>query len=130
MSSRFLTELDAQLKPYSDSVWVIETPLIYESDLVGLIVVPKCFETDFASVPRVPIAYMAFGGRAHREAVLHDAMYCKDFPENISFSMANKVFLEAMMLRGKGFFTRWSMYLAVQMFGWMSFHKRNLMDKI
>jgi hypothetical protein len=128
--SRFLTELDAKLKPCSDSIWIIETPLIYESDLVGLIVVPKCFETDFASVPRIPIAYMAFGDRAHREAVLHDYLYRIDSEPQVTFMQANKVFLEAMELRGKGFFTRWAMYMGVVAGGIFSFHKKKVNDQI
>ncbi len=128
--SRFLTELDARLKPCGDSVWVLDAALIYESDLVGLIVVPKCFETDFASVPRVPIAYMAFGNRAHREAVLHDYLYRIDSDPQVSFMQANKVFLEAMELRGKGFFTRWAMYMGVVAGGYFSFHKKKVMDQI
>jgi hypothetical protein len=128
--SRFLTELCADLKPCSDNVWIIDKPLIYESDLVGIIVVPICFETDFASVPRVPIAYMAFGGRAHREAILHDYLYRSDSIPTVTFMQANKVFLEAMKVRGKSFFVRWAMYSGVVAGGYFSYHKKNVMDKI
>jgi hypothetical protein len=128
--SRFLTELNTQLKPYSDSVWVLDSVLIYESNLVGLIVVPKCFETDLASIPRIPIAYMAFGGRAHREAVLHDYLYRIDSEPQVTFMQANKVFLEAMKIRGKSFFVRWSMYMGVVVGGYFSFHKKKVNDQI
>lgn len=128
--SRFLTELDAELKPNSDNIWMLKAALIYESDLVGVIVVPKYFETDFASVPRVPIAYMAFGDRAHREAILHDFLYCKDSEPLVTYSQANAVFYEAMKLRGKGWFTRHMMWLGVVLGGWTAFHKRRVMDKL
>lgn len=128
--SRFITELNAVLKLDSDCIWIIESPLIYESDLVGLIVVPKCFETDFASVPRIPIAYMAFGDRAHREAILHDYLYRIDSEPQVTFMQANKVFLEAMEVRGKSFFTRWAMYLGVCAGGYFSFHKKKVNDQI
>jgi len=48
---KFITELDASLKRGTDNVWVLNTPLIYESDLVGRIEAPDGFETDYASVP-------------------------------------------------------------------------------
>ncbi|MFH2076618.1 MAG: DUF1353 domain-containing protein, partial [Pseudomonadota bacterium] len=66
--SKFLTELDARLVK-DDRIWKLDSPLIYESDLLGLIEVPEGFETDLASVPRVPFVYMLWGGKAHREGV-------------------------------------------------------------
>lgn len=128
--SKFLTELDANLKPDSDTVWVLEKPLIYESDIVGLIEVPAMFETDFASVPRIPLAYDAFGGRAHREAVLHDYLYRKDSMPLASFMEANKVFLEAMTLRKKPVYIRYPMFWGVCVGGYPAYHKLNVMDKL
>lgn len=37
--------------------------------------IPEGFETDLASVPRVPVVYLAVGGRGHKAAVLHDWLY-------------------------------------------------------
>jgi hypothetical protein len=39
--SEFKTELNAALKPGSDSIWIINKPLVYSSDLVGIFAVPK-----------------------------------------------------------------------------------------
>jgi hypothetical protein len=127
--SKFLTGLDARLTD-KDSVWILDKSLVYESDLVGIVEVPEGFYTDLASVPRIPIAYEAFGGRAHREAIIHDYLYRIDSRPVVSFMTANKVFLEAMKVRGKGFFTRHAMYLGVCAGGIFSFHKKNVMDEI
>jgi Protein of unknown function (DUF1353) len=128
--SKFLTELDCDLKPGSDSIWVVNTPLIYESDILGLITVPAQFETDFASVPRVPFIYELFGDKAHREAVIHDYLYRKDSNPVATFMQANNVFYEAMACRGKSFIVRHGMFYGVVIGGYFSYHKMNVMDKI
>ena len=126
--AEFLTELDISLRGDSDKVYVLKSPLIYESDILDRIVVPPGFQSDFASVPRVPIAYMLFGDRAHREAVLHDYMYRIDSQPVATYSQANCVFLEAMKVRGKNLFVRHSMYLGVVLGGWTSYHKKKVFD--
>ena len=127
--AKFLTELGIRLKD-DDRVWMLDAPLSYESDILGKIDVPKGFETDLASVPRVPIAYMLFGDRAHREAVLHDYLYRLDAIPSATYSQANKVFLEAMEVRGKSFFVRWAMYLGVVAGGWTAYHKKRVADQL
>jgi len=127
--SEFLTDLDARLKE-DDETWIIDSSLVYESDILGRIEVPAGFETDFASVPRVPIFYALFGDRAHRESVIHDYLYRIDaFPE-ASRSQADDVFFEAMIERGKGFFVCYSMYWGVRLGGWTAYHKRKVADKL
>ena len=126
--SKFLTELDTHLKCDSDNVWVLGSPLVYDSDLVGRIEVPSGFETDFASVPRVPIFYMLFGDRAHREAVLHDYLYRIDAAPLVTYSQANKVFLEAMALREKSVFIRYPMWWGVVLGGWTAWKKKHVTD--
>jgi len=127
--SEFLSDLDARLKD-DDTVWVLDSPLVYQSDILGLIEVPAGFETDFASVPRVPIAYMLFGDRAHREAVLHDYLYRIDAKPLATFDQANDVFLEAMEVRGKGLFVRKMMYWGVCCGGRGSYHQRRVRDRL
>ena len=129
MKSKFLSELDCRLK--NDKIWVLDYPLVYASKLLNdLIVVPMGFETDFASVPRVPIAYWFWGGRAHREAIIHDALYRSDSIPLVSKKTADSVFLEAMKSRKKSKFVRWPMYLGVKFFGGNCYHKRKMMDKL
>ena len=115
----------------TDQVFALTAPLVYESDLLGCtITVPEGFQSDGASVPRVPIAYMFFGNRAHHEAVIHDALYRSDFPLEVSFSMANNVFFEAMRARGKSIWIAYAMYFGVCSGGWFSYHKKKMMDKL
>lgn len=127
--AKFLTELDARLKD-DDSTWEIGIPLVYESDIIGQIIVPEGFQTDFASVPRVPIAYTLFGNRAHRESVLHDYLYRIDSLPQATYSQANDVFLEAMKVRGKGYFVRYAMYWGVCLGGFTAYHKQKVGDKL
>lgn len=128
--SQFHTELDAKLLN-DDTIWVLNFPLVYDSDVLNCqITVPVGFQTDFASVPRLPIVYTAFGDRAHREAVLHDYLYRKDSLPIVSESLANKVFLEAMTLREKPWYVRWCMYWGVCLGGWTAYHKLCVGDKL
>jgi len=125
--SEFLTELNTRLKN-DDKVWVMCSPLIYKSDLMGTIEVPVGFESDFASVPRLPIIYSLFGDRAHREAVLHDYLYRIDSKPYATYSQANEVFYEAMELRGKSWIVRHCMWAGVVLGGWTAYHKLKVGD--
>ena len=126
--SEFLTELDVRLR--DNKIWVLDSPLVYESNLIGKIEVPSGFETDFASVPRLPVIYVLWGDRAHREAVVHDYLYRIDSIPLVLFSMANRVFLEAMETREKDWFVRWPMFLGVRFGGHSSYHKRKVGDSL
>ena len=127
--SKFLTELDARLIK-DDRIWKLGSPLIYASDLLGLIEVPEGFETDLASVPRIPFVYMLWGGKAHREGVLHDYLFRIDSVPLASFSQANAAFFEAMQVRGKPAYVRYPMWLGVVFGGWTAFHKRYVGDSL
>jgi hypothetical protein len=128
--SEFLTELKTKLVD-DDTIWELCDPLLYWSEyLQYTIVVPAGFRTDFASVPRVPVAYTLFGDRAHREAVIHDYLFRKDSIPKVSFMDANIVFLEAMTLRGKSPFVRYSMFLGVCLGSIFCFHKKKVKDNI
>lgn len=127
--SKFLTELDAKLIK-DDLIWKLDSPLEYESDLLGLIEVPEGFETDLASVPRVPIVYMLWGGKAHREGVIHDYLYRIDSVPLASFSQANEVFFEAMQTREKPFYVRYPMWWGVCIGGGSSYHKKFVGDEL
>jgi hypothetical protein len=127
--SKFLTELDARLIN-DDTIWVLDSPLIYRSDLLGLIEIDQGFQTDFASVPRIPIIYGLYGDRAHRESVVHDYLYRINSSPAASFSEANMVFLEAMASRGKPNYVRYPMYWGVCAGGRGSYHKRRVEDAL
>lgn len=131
MKAGFQTFLSVDLKPGADNVWIIDKPLEYWSELSNcLIVVPPWFETDFASVPRMPLFYEAYGNRAHMESVIHDYLYRIDSVPVVPYSMANRIFLEAMKARGKNWFVRAGMYLGVVLGGWTAYHKKSVNDKL
>lgn len=121
---KFITELDISLKRGSDTVWVLNSSLIFDSSLVGWISAQEGFETDLASVPRIPVAYSLWGARAHREAVIHDYLFRTDSKPFVGFGMANRVFLEAMIVRGKPLYVRQPMFWGVCIGGYGSYHKR------
>ena len=143
MKSGFHTPLDVKLREGSDKIWVVVSPLKYFSELLNtLIIVPPwfeteptetekyLFETDFASVPRVPVIYDAWGDRAHREATLHDYLYRIDSIPVVTESLANSVFLEAMKSTGKPWWIAYGMYYGVCLGGFSAYHKLKVWDKI
>ena len=78
--------------------WQLEETLIYDSDLLGrALVVPREFVTDFASVPRIPFAYMLAGGRAPGPATVHDWLY--QHPDWDDRELADRIFREALAVQ-------------------------------
>ena len=128
--SRFITNLDMKLKIDTSNTWVITTPLVYGSDLIGRVTVSTGFETDLASVPRIPIIYSMWGNRAHREAVVHDYLFRIDSVPKVDFAIANKVFLEAMDARAKRWYIRYPMYWAVCFGSKSFFHNHKVNDSM
>jgi hypothetical protein len=113
----------------SDKIFKLTCPLIYTCDILKCdIVVPVGFYSDGASVPRVPIVFDLWGDRAHREAVLHDYLYCYDSQPQHDFDQANDIFLEAMTSRNVPDLVRYPMYEAVCMFGHKFYNKRSYLD--
>lgn len=93
MKSRFLTAL--VVAHVSDSIKRLIYPLEFESESLGRVVtVPAGFETDFASVPRLPLAYLMFGGVGDPAAVVHDYAYSGRL--GISRAQADTLFREAL----------------------------------
>ena len=113
MKSEFLTSLDVRDTP--DEKWQLISALRYASALLDRVIeVPAGFITDLASVPRVPVVYSLWGDRSHHESVIHDFAYRTHF---CSKAQADKMFLEAMAIRGKSWWIRWPMYMAVKLGG-------------
>jgi hypothetical protein len=108
-----LAEFKSTLKveAVDDSHWRLLDRFIYDSDVAGeRIIVPAGYVTDFASVPRIPIAYLLFGGRANAAATIHDWLYTTGiFPKCV----ADGVFYEAMRASGLRWDRAWWMWLGV-----------------
>jgi len=131
MKSKFLTELKISVCPDNESVYQLDADLVYDSELLKqIVIVPKGFYTDLASVPRMPIAYWFYGGRSHRESVIHDYLYRVDSDPIVTCMVANNVFLEAMKARGKSLGVAYPMYWGVCALGWTQFHKKKVVDKL
>lgn len=80
--------------------------------------VPVGFETDFASVPRAFWPVFPPTGRYSKAAVVHDWLYRHPV---VSRAIADAVFLHAMALLRVPRWRRWTMYLAVRLFGARNF---------
>lgn len=95
--------------------WQLLTLLAYKSDVADTIfVVPAGFITDFASVPRIPIAYLLTGGTAHAAAVVHDFLYTN---HEVPRAMADAVFREAIIASGGPSWRAWMMWAGVRIGG-------------
>ena len=128
--SKFLTCLDLH-DMGDDESWALLSDLVYESDLLCCpVTVPKGFITDLASVPRVPIIFDLWGNRAHHEAVIHDYLYTIGSVPDVSIGKANKVFLEAMRVRGKPYYIAAPMYEGVCLGGFCHWKKIKIEDRM
>jgi hypothetical protein len=111
MTVRFLTTLDVR---YIDGQnWQLLAPLLVA---IGdsLIRVPNGFITDFASVPRIPLAFMLFGNIGHRAAVVHDYLYVT---AQVSRKQADEILRDLLREEGAGSLRASLMYAGVRVGG-------------
>lgn len=108
-----------------EDIHVLLEPLVYECALLDCtITVPKDFKTDFASVPRLPFAYMVVGGKGKRAAVIHDFLYSGGL--EVERDLADKVFAEALSASGYGALVVNLMYAGVRVGGASHFNGPNV----
>lgn len=90
--------------------WYVQV-ISVEGELTTFMV-PAGFITDLASVPRLPGAYMLFGNRARRAAIMHDYLYSIQMEREL----ADSVFYGGMAdeVSNPG---RYMMWLAVRVGG-------------
>jgi hypothetical protein len=81
------------------------------------IVIPENFVTDFASTPSLLYPIFPPIGIYNKAAMVHDYLYSKYCPHNISRKISDKFFLQAMQVLEVPAWKRWAMYLAVRAFG-------------
>lgn len=99
-----------------DERWCLLAPIRYDSAILrARLMVDAGFVTDFASVPRLPFAYLLAGNTAHGPAITHDFLYQTHL--SVDRAQADAVFLEAMEADGVARWRRRLMWSAVRMAG-------------
>ena len=114
----FLNELD--LTVLSDDSFRLASPFYV---MLGgkEVIIPADFKTDLASVPRIPIVYLAVGGRGHKAAVVHDWLYQTGlYPRK----ECDEFFYHALRESGVGYFYAMAMYNGVR-FGGAAYYEAN-----
>lgn len=110
---RFLTPVYVRLE--RDDTRTLLAPVQYESKLTGkTYTVPAGFNTDFASVPRVPVAFLLTGGTADRPAIVHDFLYRTGAEDR---KTCDAIFAEAMEATGVAAWRRGLMWAGVRVGG-------------
>lgn len=117
--SKFVTKLEVELLDDTSNegrgTWRLTAPLIYQSDLChGPFYVPAGFCTDFASVPRLPVAFLLTADSCHAASALHDWLYST---HPVPRATADALLKEASLTSGVPSWRCWSMYLGVRVFG-------------
>lgn len=106
-------------------LWELTAPLIYHTDIYPLeITVPAGFQTDFASVPRVPIAFLLCGDTASEAACVHDWLYSTESGPvgalaTVDRKTADKILCEAAYATDVPMWRCCLLYAGVRMFGQM-----------
>jgi hypothetical protein len=125
----FLRELDTRLiDEFADLHRLLAPFGFYSAELDAEIIVPAGFVTDFASVPRLVGAYLLFGGKGKRAAVIHDWLYSlgKLDPATWAREKCDRVFREALIASGYSALTVWAMYRGVQLGGERYYRAENV----
>lgn len=110
--SAFLS--DCILRVFDDDdvrpIFILERPLVYQSDLAGTITVPAGVLTDLASIPQVGMGLIGYPGA--RAAVVHDWL----IDTTIDRRTADLVFREALAVCGVPNDKADLMYTAVRLY--------------
>lgn len=106
-------------------LFILAEPVCYEVGGLGSgepIEIPSGFVTDFASIPdfALPIIGREIGRRA---AIVHDYLYQNLGLGKYSRAKCDSIFLEAMGILDVSLKKRLIMYLAVRLFGWITWEK-------
>lgn len=119
--SQFLTPLKVELVDQRKGLWRLTAPLVFWSGFFGQeIEVPAGFVTDFASVPRIPVAYLLAGGDFQAPATLHDYLYRSGI---VTRAIADGMLSEACVVSGVPTWRTFIAWLGVRLFGWAHYRK-------
>ena len=91
---------------------LIMKDIVYEGS--QKIVVPAGFMSDCCSIPRIFQIFISKVGPYNGAGIVHDWGYCSQY---LTRKEVDGLFLEIMEKSGVGFFTRYSMYLAMRLVG-------------
>ena len=109
------------VSPLADGrTWVTRKEFGYDIGAEGsgnTIDVPNGFMTDFASVPRPLWVFLPRWGKYGNAAVIHDYCY---WTQTRSRKESDRIFQEAMVVLGVSAFTRFLMYWAVRLCGFLA----------
>ncbi len=113
------------LRKLNGRAWALAAPFRYRSTtLARWIEVPAGFETDLASVPWFARWYVSVDGDHTKPALIHDFLYSESsagaFP-GVTRRDADRVFLEALAVRGVAPIRRHILHAAVRIGGGKSF---------
>jgi len=97
----------------SGNRWRLTKPFFYFHNTGITIVIPKGFECDGDSVPRIPVIYAMYKGRAIQAAWVHDYLY----QEQRGKEFADLMFLDAMEDQGIPEHIRYPIYWGPFLFG-------------
>ena len=104
-----------KIKLRPKALWRLNRDLRYYSERLGdWIIVPKDFVTDFASVPRLPVAFLLTGGKGDEAAVIHDWLYSL---QHLPRELCDEIFKEALVIMGYSAATVSFMYAGVRIGG-------------
>jgi len=116
------------------AIWELHEPLEWTNGIMKL-KVPALFQCDYASVPRIPIAFMLMGDTAHEAGTVHDYLYREGavlederVTRECTRDEADKIFLIIMGEMGINWFKRQAMYRAVRLGASAHWRKRKVLE--
>lgn len=104
------------VRPTPGGLWELVEPYKFNG-----FTVPKGFRTDFDSIPRLPVVFETFKGRARTAALIHDYLYSINFDRY----EADRVFLRMMVAEGIRLRFALPIFWGVRLFGWIFHGKKN-----
>jgi len=130
------TELVSKKVGYQDgkTIWELHEMLSWCNGIYT-VVVPVGFQCDFASVPRLPVAYLLVGGMGEIAGTIHDYLYREGsqlvdgrVTREPSRSEADYIFYHILGEEGVSWWKRKAMYYAVRTFAGQHWQKRKVME--
>lgn len=131
------TELVSKKVGYQDgkTIWELHEMLSWCNGIYT-VVVPKGFQCDFASVPRLPVAYLLVGGMGEIAGTVHDYLYREGATVNFCgepnyplFRVeADEIFHHILGEEGVSWWKRKAMYHAVRYCAGQHWQKRKVME--